>query len=195
MMVVMRRAGLTRAAAVAALALVVGVAPAAAQQGRQGRGDDAQSGRPTQAQSAEAERRFHERVAQIVQRELRLTPQQTQRLRATSQEFDGRRRPLFVREVQIRRALRQELAAGDRADQERVEGYLRELLQLQRRRLDVVEAEQRALADFLTPVQRARYLSLQENLRARVEQQRGRPGRRGPGPASPPAPTPPPSRP
>ena len=54
----------------------------------------------------------------------------------------------------------------------------------------LTEAEQRALSDFLTPVQRARYLALQENLRSRVEQQRGR-VRRGPGDR----PTPPPSGP
>jgi hypothetical protein len=173
---------LRRAIALAALLVASAAAPLAAQPAaRGGRGAPMDS-----AQRAELERQFHARVAEIVQRELKLTPEQTRQLESTTQRFEGQRRPLFQREIQLRRALRGELRQGEAADGARVDAYLRELLQLQRRRLDVVEAEQRSLGEFLSPVQRARYMALQENLRARVEQQRSRPGRPGPGRGDPP---------
>jgi len=43
---------------------------------------------------------------------------------------------------------------------------------VQHQRLDVFTREQRDLASFLTPVQRAKYASLQEGLRKKVEQLR-----------------------
>lgn len=118
---------------------------------------------------AQLEQRLQQRVQEIVQRELRLSPDQARRLAVARREFEGQRLPLLQRERQLRRALRGELQAGDSADGKRVDAYLHELLQLQRQRLDVTEREQRALAEFLTPMQRARYLALQENLRDRVE--------------------------
>lgn len=129
----------------------------------------------TPEQRAELERRFAERLAGIVQRELRTTPAQTQRLGAVSREYERQRRPLFQREMALRRELRTQLGAAA-PDDARVDRAMRELLQVQRRRIDLIEGEQRALAEFLSPVQRARYLVLQENLRHRVEQ-RGRDGR------------------
>ena len=174
---------LRRLAVLAGLALATAAAPLAAQPPERGGGMRASGGGPPMdsATRVRMERQFHARVAEIVQRELKLTTEQTRQLEATTQRFESQRRPLFQREIQTRRALREELRRGDAADGQRIDGYLRELLQLQRRRLDVLEAEQGALAEFLTPAQRAGYLALQENLRSRVEQQRSRAGRSGPG--------------
>ena len=178
-----RMARWRRLAALGGLALVTAAAPLAAQPPERGGGTRTPGGGPPadSATRARMERQFHARVAEIVQRELKLTAEQTRQLEATTQRFESQRRPLFQREIQARRALREELRRGDSADGQRIDGFLRELLQLQRRRLDVVEAEQGALAEFLTPAQRAGYLALQENLRSRVEQQRSRSGRPGAG--------------
>ena len=46
------------------------------------------------------------------------------------------------------------------------------VLQLQRQRLDLMADEQKDLAGFLTPVQRAKYAALQEQIRRRVENAR-----------------------
>jgi uncharacterized protein YlxW (UPF0749 family) len=43
------------------------------------------------------------------------------------------------------------------------------LLQLERQRIDLLESEQKELATFLTPLQRAKYQALQEQLRRRLE--------------------------
>jgi hypothetical protein len=69
-----------------------------------------------------------------------------------------------------------------------VDGYLARLVQAQRKRADLLEAEQKELAGFLNPVQRAKYLALREQLQKRVAQLRQGDGRgRG---AAPGAPTP-----
>lgn len=183
-----------RSFAIAGLAAALGLAGTVyvgdvGAQGRPGMDSGRSRGAParTAEERAQLERRFEERLAEVVQRELRTTPEQTQRLGAVSRQFERQRRPLFQREMALRRELRQQLGAPS-PDDRRVESAMRELLQLQRRRIDLIEAEQKALADFLTPVQRARYLALQENLRHRVEQ-RGRDGRtRASGsPAAPPS--------
>ena len=58
------------------------------------------------------------------------------------------------------------------ADQDKVSRMLDQLVDVQRQRLDVFAREQRDLARFLTPVQRAKYATLQEGLRKKVEQLR-----------------------
>jgi hypothetical protein len=45
-------------------------------------------------------------------------------------------------------------------------------VQLQRQRVELFAQEQRDLAQFMTPLQRARYTALQEQVRRRVEQLR-----------------------
>jgi hypothetical protein len=74
-----------------------------------------------------------------------------------------------------------------------VRAALDDLLALQRQRLELVGAEQQELSRFLTPVQRARFLALQERAlraaqRARMQRDtgefrggRGYRGRRSPG--------------
>jgi len=127
---------------------------------------------------AALEERFRERTAEVVRRRLQLNDDQMARLRATNQQFDRQRTALVADERQARQALRAELVAGDAANQQRVAGLLDQLMRVQRRRLDLVENEQRELAKFLTPVQRAKYFALQNEIRKRVEELRDRPGAR-----------------
>jgi len=129
---------------------------------------------------AALEERFRERTAEVVRRRLQLNDDQMARLRATNQQFDRQRTALVADERQARQALRAELVAGDAANQQKVAGLLDQLMRVQRRRLDLVESEQRELGKFLTPVQRAKYFALQNEIRKRVEELRDRPGpRRG----------------
>jgi Spy/CpxP family protein refolding chaperone len=137
---------------------------------------EAQGGRPG------VEREVRQRFAQVVQRELALDDANMRRLETTVQKFDEPRRELMRRENQTRKQLRDELNSGDNARQDRVSTLLDDLLVAQKRRLELHEQEDRDLRAFLTPVQRARYFGLQEQLRRRVEEmQRGR-GRGGPPP-------------
>lgn len=175
----------TRALRIAALVAILGAAfggilPAFAQ------------GRPPIEQGARREaleRRVRERIAQEVQDRLNLDDAQTQRLGATNRKFEERRRLLVGEERTVRMALREQVMRGDSADQPRVGALVDQLIAVQRRRLDLVEQEQRELATYLKPVQRAMYLAMQDQIRKRMEEMRGgprRPGARGrPAPRTP----------
>jgi protein CpxP len=123
---------------------------------------------------AELERRFRERTAEIVRQRLQLSGDQMVRLEAVNTQFDRQRSALVAEERQARQSLRAELVAGSAANQQKVSSLLDQLMQLQRRRLDLVESEQRELAKFMTPIQRAKYLGLQNEMRTRMQELRDR---------------------
>jgi hypothetical protein len=118
------------------------------------------------------EQQLRQGIWRIAKRRIALSDDQMTKLEQTAGRFDGRRRALNQDERAQRLALRAELVAGDSGSQDRVAAALDQLLQLQRRRLDMVGEEQRELATFMTPIQRAKYSALQEQLRRRVEKMR-----------------------
>jgi hypothetical protein len=106
---------------------------------------------------------------QIAKQRIGFTDDQMAQLASTSKRFDDRRHALAVEERAQRMTLRQELLADANADQDRVARVLDRLHQLQRDRVDLQIEEQREFATFMTPVQRAKYAALQEQVRRRVE--------------------------
>lgn len=169
--------------AFAALAVVSSPAPA-------------QEGQPRDSVGAQRravlEAQVRQRIAAMVKERLQLSDAQAQQLQEAEGRFELRRRDLMQREMRLRRDLRQELSPGVAADQQRVASLLDQILAVHRDRVAMTEQEQRDLARFLTPVQRAKYLGLQGELRDRIEgmrrrgdamRQRGgaRPQQRGPG--------------
>lgn len=127
------------------------------------------------------ERLVRQRFAEVVQRELSLDDAGMRRLQTTVQKFDQPRRELMRRENQTRRDLRIELRPDGTPSQERVGGLLDELLAVQKQRIELHEQEDRELRTFLTPVQRARYFGLREQLRRRVEEMQQKRGGPPPG--------------
>lgn len=123
------------------------------------------------------ERQLRDRTGEMVKRRLDLTDVQMARLQATNRQFEQQRIALFTRERETRRALRQEMLSEDKANQSKVAEYLDQTLQLERQRLDLLQNEQRELAKFLSPVQRAKLLGIQTELRRRTQDMRGRPQR------------------
>ncbi|HEY0780378.1 MAG TPA: hypothetical protein VGD56_20650, partial [Gemmatirosa sp.] len=91
-----------------------------------------------------------------------LTGDQTARQRETSQRYAARRQSLLRDERDARRTVREEVGRGNAADQPRVQGALDRLYAIQQRRSELAASEQRELAGFLTPTQRAQYAGLQE---------------------------------
>lgn len=119
------------------------------------------------------EQRFRERFAAVVKERVVLSAKQMDQLTEVNGRFETRRRELFMQERSVRRDLRDVLKPGtseDQATQERVDRLLQQALKLQRQRIDLLEEEDRALNAFMTPVQRARYFGMQEQMRRRVEE-------------------------
>ena len=118
---------------------------------------------------AQMEQQLRRNLWQIAKQRIGFSDAQMSQLASTRRRFDDRRRALAVEERAQRMTLRQELLADTRADQDRVAKALDRLHQLQRDRVDLQIEEQREFATFMTPVQRAKYAALQEQVRRRVE--------------------------
>ena len=123
------------------------------------------------------EQQFRERTAKLVQQRLGLNDAQLGRLEQSNARYAPQLRQLAAQERDIRGQLRQEMMAGNSANQQHVGDLLDAALRLQRQRLGIVEAEQKELAGFLTPVQRARYIALQAQFGKRAQELSGQGGR------------------
>ncbi|HXG70068.1 MAG TPA: Spy/CpxP family protein refolding chaperone [Gemmatimonadaceae bacterium] len=130
----------------------------------------AQAARGTQPERAALEQQFRERTAEMIRTRLKLTERQMEQLQQVNVRYAPQLNRLSVQERQTRRALRTEISAGDSANQNRIGDLLETSLRVQRERLGIIESEQRELAAFLTPLQRARYLALQAQMRKRAEE-------------------------
>jgi periplasmic protein CpxP/Spy len=148
------------------------------------RGGAGMRGQQLGADRMALERQVRQSLARVARRQLGLTDEQMRSLGRVDQRFEQRRRELNRDETMVRIGLRQVMLDTGNVDQAKVAQSLDRLIQLQRRRVDLLEAEQRALAEFLTPLQRAQYQSLQERVRRRLEEARpnaaGGAGRRPP---------------
>ena len=137
-------------------------------------------GRDRVSERVAGARPMMDRLSEMVQRKLRLSDDQARQLRDATGQFATQRHQLLRQERTLRRELRDELARGETARQDRVAALLDNLLGLQRQRADLVSAEQRALSRFMTPVQRAEFLAMQERAFRAAQQMRqqreGRPG-------------------
>lgn len=120
------------------------------------------------------EQQLRLRLGEVVRRQLQLTDQQYAQLQAVNKKYEAPRRDLNQRERYLRLSLRAELQLGDKADQTKVGRYLDQLDEVQQSRLQIFREEQKDLAGFLTPVQRAKYAALQEQIRKRLTQMRQR---------------------
>lgn len=119
---------------------------------------------------AQLERRFRQMLYQVTRRRVGLSDAQMNRLMPINQRFETERRGIQRQERETRLALRDAMRDSTHADQARITSYLDKLVELQRQRVELVAREQRDLAEFMTPLQRARYTALQEQVRRRIEQ-------------------------
>ncbi len=125
----------------------------------------------TAAERQEAQRQIRQAMNRAFRNRLNLNPTQLRTLVATDQKYDRQRGQLQRDEVQTRRALlnvmRDTTAAPDQA---KVSQYIDQLTQSQHKRADLLDAEQKELSTFLTPLQRAQYLSLKERMTKQIDQ-------------------------
>ena len=155
---------MTLRAALALLWVLAGVAAAQRPGGAAGGSGD---------QRAQLEARFRQQFARVVQQRVGLTNEQMARLRPMNQRHAQQRRALQTEERSARVSLQRVLRNPDLADSAEVSRLLRQLVDAQKRRAALLEAEQRELATIMTPLQRARFMALQEQVRRQVEQRRG----------------------
>ncbi len=114
-------------------------------------------------------RELRQRWQRVVVQRLGLTDLQARRLQETNRHFAAQRQALNQAERGVRGEMRAQLTGAQPADDKRLATLLDSLLDIQRQRVVLTQDEQRELALYLTPLQRVRFLALQEQLRLRVE--------------------------
>lgn len=169
-----------RRVSMAVAVLIVGAASASAQDRPQP---------PRDAEQREVlEQRVRERMAQMLRTQLGMNDEQIRRLQATNRRFEAQRVGLFNQEREVRGELRGLIESGDTTQYQRIGTLLDRTMQLQRQRIDLQEAEQKELATFMNPMQRARLYGIEEQLRRRMDALREGPpggGRMSPPPMRP----------
>jgi Spy/CpxP family protein refolding chaperone len=160
----------------AGVALVIGLAlSAGAQQTAAGPGALAQPQRgPDSAGRARLEGQLRQGFARLVRQRIGLTDDQMARLGPMSQRHEQQRRQLQNEERDTRLSLRASIRNSQSADAKLVDQLLQRMVDIQKRRVQLLETEQRDLATIMTPIQRAQFMALQEQIRRRLEQMRQR---------------------
>ena len=123
----------------------------------------------TPEKRAAMERLLQARINNVIRQRLALNDEQFGKLQEVASHTEDDRRTLRTDELTTRFALRQELLAGDRVNENRVGELLDKLPKFERRRVELIEQEQRELSKFLSPSQRARYFALQDELRRNMQ--------------------------
>ena len=141
---------------------------------------------PARPDTAEAERlraQIEERFSQHVQQDLRLTPDQATKLRASQERFGTQRRALMRQQMERRRALDDQMQPGVAANADSVKKLMDGNQAARAQMFKLEQDEDREMSGYLNPVQRARYQQMREQLMRRVTEMRAerRGGRMGPG--------------
>jgi len=126
---------------------------------------------------AALEQQLRVRAAEVVRKRLGLNDAQMAQLQTVNARYAPQMAGLVRQERETRQALRAQMTAPA-PDQAKVGQLIDTLINLQKSRVTLLESEQKDLAVFLTPVQRAKYLALQAQIKRRTDQLRRQLNRR-----------------
>jgi Spy/CpxP family protein refolding chaperone len=115
------------------------------------------------------EQQLRQRMAAVTRQRLGLNDSQMSQLEQSNARFAPQLTQLIANERETRRQLRMELTSPA-PNQQHVSALIDQTISLQKQRVALVEAEQRDLARFMTPVQRAQYVALQTEFRRRAQE-------------------------
>jgi Spy/CpxP family protein refolding chaperone len=149
------------------LGLAVILAPSLSAQQR-----DSVRQRSDTAEAAELRTMIEQRFSQRVQQELKLTNEQTAKLRNTQERFGPRRRALMRQQMEQRQALEGQMQPGVAANQDSVRKLMDALTTGRLEMVRIQQEENRELNGFLTPVQQVRYNLMRERFMQRVGEMR-----------------------
>ena len=124
---------------------------------------------PANAQRPLLEQQLRQRMAAVTRQRLGLNDSQMAQLEQSNARFAPQLTQLIANERETRRQLRLELTSPT-PNEQHVSTLIDQTISLQRQRVDLVQAEQRDLARFMTPVQRAQYVALQTEFRRRAQE-------------------------
>jgi len=126
------------------------------------------------------QREVRQAFAKAVRRQLDLNDDQMRKLQSADLKYERERVALLRDERQARLGLKDAMDDSAKVDQTKVDAYLSQLIKSQRTRADLLESEQKELAGFLTPLQRAKYFAMKERFNRRMQELAQQNGGRGP---------------
>lgn len=135
----------------------------------------AQQDSSTVPDSAERERLQQEierRFGTVVQQQLGLTNDQADKLRATEARFRARRRAVVRQQLLLRFGLQDQMRPGRAANPDSVRRLMDAIQANRSDLLQLDQAQDREMAGYLTPVQRAQYQMLRERFLRRLQEVR-----------------------
>lgn len=145
--------------------LALGLAPALA-------GQQDSLAVPDSGERERLQQQIEDGFARVVRQQLRLNDDQVTKLRSTEERFRLRRREIMRRQLALRFALNGQMCPGCAADGDSVR-RLMDGIDANRGELFRLQQEQdREMAGYLTPVQRAQYQMLRERLVRRLSEVR-----------------------
>ncbi len=132
---------------------------------------------PARAQDTTGQRQalakqIRQRWKDVVRDRLGLNDVQMRQLQETTRHFNAQRQTLNQEERAIRGEMRDQVTGVTPTDDKHLAAMIDTVLDLQRQRLELTRNEQRELSLFLSPLQRVKYLALQEQLRQQMERLR-----------------------
>ena len=130
--------------------------------------DPAAESQPNRTQ--QLQQQIRRSLWRVTKERLAFSDEQMLRLERTSQRYDQQRRALAQQERAQRVALRTEMLADTAANQSAIAAALDQIHAAQVRRLELQGEEQKELSGFMTPLQRARFTALQEQVRRRLQE-------------------------
>lgn len=123
---------------------------------------------PNRAQ--QLQQQIRQSLWRVTKQRLGFSDEQMLRLENTSKRYDQQRRALAQQEKAQRVTLRTEMLADTAANQAAIADALDQIHAVQVRRLEIQGEEQKELATFMTPLQRATFTTLQEQVRRRLQE-------------------------
>jgi len=129
--------------------------------------DTAAAPPPSGAEAQQLRKQIRQRWNEHVRTTLGLSDDQTAKLQATEQRFEGQRQPIRARQREINQAVNAELVSGT-PNQDRVRQLINERQDNQLKLQQVNRDEAREMQGYLTPVQHARYQEERRRFQERV---------------------------
>lgn len=150
----------------------------------------AESQRPDGPPRGELEAELRRGFARAVRHRVGLNEDQMRRLAPITQKYANERTRIQLDERQARMELGRILRDSVPSDSAKIDGLMARMLDAQKRQVQLLEQEQKELATIMSPLQRARFFGLREQMRRQLEERRRG---RGQGGGPPPRRTPPPA--
>ena len=125
-----------------------------------------------QAQTQQLRQRVLRRWRQVVRVQLDLTPDQAAKLQATEDHFAAQRRDMAQRQRAVQDAIRGQLQPGVAANADSLRRLMDARDQNRTALAQLDREEDKEMAGYLSPVQRARYQVMRQRLQERIAEMR-----------------------